>query len=152
VIARHADARIRQRGTPSIPPGQCQPIYGRRSGVGRFNIRLESQLKRGEIWTGADDGQTASKPRPVVIIRNEHFEALESVTICGFTSDPTDLPLFRVLIEPSKLNGLQFPSRIMVDKILTMRKNRLGYRIGRLENKDVGRLDQAIATFLGLAD
>jgi mRNA interferase MazF len=120
--------------------------------VGRLNIQLESQLKRGEIWTGADDGQTASKPRPVVIIRNEHFEALESVTICGFTSDPTDLPLFRVLIEPSKLNGLQFPSRIMVDKILTMRKNRLGYRIGRLENKDVARLDQAIATFLGLAD
>lgn len=109
-------------------------------------------MKRGEIWTGADDAQSASKPRPVVIIQNIHFETLESVTICGLTSDPTELPFFRVLVEPSQLNGLQFPSRIMLDKILTMRKNRLGYRIGRLENKDVARLDQAIATFLGLAD
>jgi mRNA interferase MazF len=109
-------------------------------------------LKRGEIWTGADDAQYAGKPRPVVIIEDDHFEALESVTICAFTSDPTELAAFRVLIEPSKLNGLQFPSRIMVDKIVTMRKNRLGYRIGRLERKDVARLDQAIATFLGLAD
>jgi mRNA interferase MazF len=109
-------------------------------------------LKRGEIWTGADDTQYAEKPRPVVIIQHAHFDVLDSVTICGFTKDPIDLPLFRVLIEPSKLNGLQFPSRIMVDKILTIRKNKLGYRIGRLEDKDVIRLDRAIATFLGLTD
>jgi mRNA interferase MazF len=109
-------------------------------------------LKRGEIWTAADDAQYAGKPRPVVIIQNVNFEELESVTICGFTSDPTVLPLFRIPIEPSKLNGLQLLSRIMVDKIVTIRKNRLGYRIGRLERKDVARLDQAIATYLGLAD
>jgi mRNA interferase MazF len=109
-------------------------------------------LKRGEIWTGADDAQYAGKPRPVVIIQNAHFDVLDSITICGFTKDPTDLALFRVLIEPSKLNGLQFPSRIMVDKILTIRKSRLGYRIGRLEDKDIVRLDRAIATFLALTD
>jgi mRNA interferase MazF len=99
-----------------------------------------------------EDAQYAGKPRPVVIIQSERFEALESVTICGFTGNPTELPHFRVLIEPSKLNGLQLPSRIMVDNILTMRKNRLGHRIGQLEHNDVARLDQAIATFLGLAD
>jgi mRNA interferase MazF len=109
-------------------------------------------LKRGEIWTGADDAQYAEKPRPVVIIQHAHFDVLDSVTICGFTKDPTDLPLLRVLIEPSKPNGLQFPSRIMVDKILTIRKNRLGYRVGRLDDKDIVRLDRAIATFLGLTD
>jgi mRNA interferase MazF len=109
-------------------------------------------LKRGEIWTGADDAQYAEKPRPVVIIQHAHFDVLDSVTICGFTKDPTDLPLFRILIEPSKLNGLRFPSRIMVDKILTIRKNKLGYRIGRLEDKDITRLDRTIATFLGLTD
>ena len=109
-------------------------------------------MKRGEIWTGADDAQYAGKPRPVVIIQNAHFDVLDSITICGFTKDPTNLPLFRVLVEPSKLNGLEFPSRIMVDKILTIRKNRLGYRIGRLEEKDIARLDRAIATFLGLTD
>ncbi len=77
---------------------------------------------------------------------------LDTVTICGFTNDPTELPLFRILVNPSKLNGLQFPSRIMVDKILTIRKTKLGCCIGRLEDRDVARLNQAIATFLGLAD
>jgi mRNA interferase MazF len=109
-------------------------------------------LTRGEIWTAADSAQYADKPRPVVIIQNAHFNLLDSITICGFTKDQTDLPIFRILVEPSKLNGLEFPSRIMVDKILTIRKNRLGYRIGRLGDKDLARLDQAIATFLGLAD
>lgn len=120
--------------------------------MGRFNVRLEFRLKRGEIWSAADDVQYAKKPRPVVIIQNAHFNMLDSVTVCGFTKDPTDMTLFRILIEPSKLNGLHFPSRIMVDKILTIRKNKLGHRIGHLEDKDVARLDQAIATFLGLTD
>jgi mRNA interferase MazF len=109
-------------------------------------------LKRGEIWTGAGDNEYAAKPRPVVIVQNDNFAALDSVTICGFTSDPTDLPLFRILIEPTKPNGLKFPSRIMVDKILTIRKVKLGYRVGRLDDRDIVRLDRAIATFLGLAD
>jgi len=109
-------------------------------------------LKRGEIWTASADAQYASKPRPVVIVQHRNFDTLDSVTICGFTSDPTDLPLFRVLIEPSLLNGLQSPSRIMVDKILTIRKSNLGYRIGHLAQRDVARLDRAIATFLGLSD
>jgi mRNA interferase MazF len=109
-------------------------------------------LKRGEIWTGADATEYAAKPRPVVIVQNDNFAALDSVTICGFTSDPADLSLFRILVEPTKQNGLKSPSRIMVDKILTIRKSKLGYRIGRLDDRDIVRLDRAIATFLGLAD
>jgi mRNA interferase MazF len=109
-------------------------------------------LKRGEIWTASGDAEYARKPRPVVIVQNEHFDTLDSVTICGFTSGPTDLPLFRILIEPTALNRLQSPSRIMVDKVLTIRKNRLGYRIGQLSEQDLKRLDRAIATFLGLSD
>jgi mRNA interferase MazF len=109
-------------------------------------------LKRGEIWTAADEREYARKPRPVVVIQHRHFEILDSVTICGFTRDPTDLPLFRVPVEPSRTNGLEFASRIMVDKILTVRKNKLGYRIGRLEDGDLARLDRALATFLGLSD
>jgi mRNA interferase MazF len=113
---------------------------------------LEKQLRRGEIWTGADVADYAGKPRPMVIIQNENFEALDSVTICGFTTDPSDLPLFRILIEPSKTNGLESMSRIMVDKILTIRKTKLGYRIGQLTDRDIARLNRAIATFLGLTD
>ena len=107
-------------------------------------------MTRGEIWTSASGTDYGGKPRPVVIIQHAHFEFLNSVTFCGFTRDPTEMPLFRIAIEPSASNGLQFPSPIMVDKILTAPKSKLGYRIGQLGDVDVGRLNQALAIFLGL--
>ena len=66
-------------------------------------------------------------------------------------SDPTDLPFFRVPVQPSAANGLQFPSRIMVDKIVTVSKTRLGRRIGQLDRADIVRLDESMRVFLGLA-
>jgi mRNA interferase MazF len=107
-------------------------------------------VRRGEIWTSASGADYGGKPRPVVIIQHGHFSFLDSVTFCGFTRDPTEAPLFRVPIEPSDLNGLEFPSRIMVDKTITAPKSRLGYRVGRLSDADIIRLNQALATFLGL--
>ena len=107
-------------------------------------------MKRGDFWTSASGTDYGGKPRPVVIIQHAHFDALDSVTFCGFTRDPTDAPLFRIAVKPSELNGLEFPSRIMVDKILTAPKSRLGYRIGRLSDADLARLNQALASFLGL--
>ena len=105
---------------------------------------------RGEIWTSASGTDYGGKPRPVVIVQSNKFRSLESVTICGFTTDPTDIPLFRIPITPSRTNGLAFPSRIMVDKILTVPQTKLGYRVGRLTDGDILRLNRAIAMFLGL--
>jgi mRNA interferase MazF len=113
---------------------------------------LEKRLTRGDIWTSASGADYGGKPRPVVIIQHQHFDYLDSVTFCGFTRDPADLPFFRVAIGPSESNGLEFPSRIMVDKILTTPKTKLGYRIGQLDARDVARLNQALALFLGLID
>ena len=107
-------------------------------------------MKRGEIWTSASGTDYGGKPRPVVIVQHSHFEFLDSVTICGFTRDPRDIPLFRIPIKPSETNGLEFPSRIMVDKILTAPKSKLGYRIGQLSPAELARLNQALAVFLGL--
>lgn len=109
-------------------------------------------MTRGEIWTSAERGDYSGKPRPVVVIQGDHFAALDSVTICGFTSDPTDLPLFRIAIEPTRSNGLESKSRIMADKVLTVSKAKLGYRIGRLDAADLARLNQALRLFLGLVD
>lgn len=111
---------------------------------------MDIRLTRGDIWTSASGADYGGKPRPVVIIQHLHFEFLNSVTFCGLTRDPTDMPLFRILIEPTAANGLEFPSRIMVDKILTAPKTKLGYRIGQLGKEDMARLNTAIAMFLGL--
>lgn len=108
-------------------------------------------MKRGEIWTGAAGGDYSGKPRPVVVIQHEHFEALDSVTICGFTRDPTGMPMFRIAIEPSPSNGLQSASQIMIDKVTSVPKRKLGRRIGALDARDVARLNEALRVFLGLA-
>jgi len=104
---------------------------------------VEAGLKRGEIWTAAGAPEYAGKPRPFVIVQDEGLDILASVTVCGFTSDPTETPIFRVLIAPSDLNQLKVPSRIMVDKVTTIPATKLGYRIGRL--------DRALMIHLGLA-
>jgi mRNA interferase MazF len=106
---------------------------------------------RGEIWTIAGGGDYTGKPRPAVIIQDDSFDATASITICAFTTDPTQAPLFRIPIEPSENNGLRAPSRLMVDKITTVSKDRIGSRVGRLSDEDMVRLNRAILVFFGLA-
>ncbi|MBL8645382.1 MAG: type II toxin-antitoxin system PemK/MazF family toxin [Rhodospirillaceae bacterium] len=108
-------------------------------------------MKRGEIWTAAGGKDYAGKPRPVVIIQDDHFSEAASVSVCAFTTDPTDAPLFRILIAPSEKNGLKEPSRLMADKITTVSKDKLGRKIGQLADTDLVRLNRAIVVFLGLA-
>jgi len=108
-------------------------------------------VRRGEIWTVSGGKYYAGKPRPVVIIQDDSFDATNSVTLCAFTTDPTDAPLIRLPIEPSHGTGLHIASRLMVDKITTVPKSKLGSRIGRLEDADMLRLNQAMMVFLGLA-
>ena len=102
------------------------------------------------MWTAAGGEYYASKPRPIVIVQDDRFSATSSITICAFTSDPTDAPLFRPAIEPSETNGLRVISRLMVDKTTTIPKIKLGARIGRLADKDMVRLNRAMMIFLGL--
>jgi mRNA interferase MazF len=108
-------------------------------------------MKRGEVWTAAGGRNYAGKPCPVVILQDESFDATESITICAFTTDETDAPIFRLKIEPSDRNGLQATSRLMIDKITTVTKSKMGRRIGILEPKDILRLNEAVLVFLGLA-
>ena len=86
-----------------------------------------------------------------MIIQDDSFDATNSITLCVFTTDPTSAPLFRLVIEPSDGNGLHAPSSLMVDKITTVPKPKLGSRIGKLDDEDVVRLNRAILVFLGLA-
>ena len=107
---------------------------------------------RGEIWTVSGGADYAGKPRPVVILQSNSFEGLGSVTICPFTTDPTEAPLLRLVITPADGNGLRDVSRIMIDKITTVPKSKLGARVGRMADEDMLRLNRGAVVFLGLAD
>ena len=108
-------------------------------------------MKRGEIWTVAGGKDYAGKPRPVVILQDDRFDMTDSITICAFTTDPTDAPLFRLPIEPNAGNGLRAVCRLMVDKITTVPKPKIGARVGRLADEDMVRLNRAVLVFLGIA-
>lgn len=108
-------------------------------------------MKRGDIYTVSGGKGYAGKPRPVVIVQEDSFDATDSITICAFTTDTTEAPLFRLLVDPNEQNGLHSPCRLMVDKITTVPKSKIGDQIGRLDDEDVLRLNQAVMVFLGLA-
>jgi mRNA interferase MazF len=108
-------------------------------------------MRRGDIWTVAGGKDYAGKPRPVVIVQDDSFDATDSITICAFTTDETDAPLFRLLVEPNQRNGLRAACRLVADKITTVPKTKVGARVGRLDDEDILRLNQALLVFLGLA-
>lgn len=114
-------------------------------------------MRRGEIWTVAGGAGYAGyagyagKPRPAVLVQDDDFDSTSSVTLCAFTTDPTEAPLLRVRVEPNERNGLREPCALMVDKLTTVPRAKLGARIGRLDDEDVLRLNQALLVFLGLA-
>jgi mRNA interferase MazF len=108
-------------------------------------------MKRGEIWTVAVGKDYAGKPRPAVVLQDDCFDKTDSITICAFTTDPTDAPLFRLLVEPTERNGLRVSCRLIVDKMTTVPRAMLGARIGRLADEGIVRLNRAVLIFLGIA-
>ena len=108
-------------------------------------------MRRGEIWTAAGGKDYAGKPCPVVIVQDDRFDATDSMTVCAFTTDPTEAPLFRLPVAPDARNGLRSACRLMVDKITAVAKTKFGSRIGELDDEDMLRLNRAMLVFLGLA-
>lgn len=107
-------------------------------------------MKRGDIVLVALQGDYG-KPRPAVVVQSDFFEALPSVTVLPVTSDLRDLPIFRLSVDPSETNGLRKRSEIMVDKIHTVRSDRIGQVIGRLDEASMIAVTRSLALFLGIA-
>ena len=103
------------------------------------------------VWTVSGGKEDAGRPRPVVIVQDDGFDATDSITICAFTTDPTEAPLFRLVVEPNERNGLRHICRLMADKTTTVPKSTMGTRVGRLDDEVMVRLNRAMAVFLGMA-
>jgi mRNA interferase MazF len=109
-------------------------------------------MKRGDVITVAASGDYGV-PRPAVIVQTDALPAEHhSVIVCQMTSEITEATDFRVTIAPHPGNGLRKISQIMVDKPVTIRRERIGENIGQLTVDDIARLDVAIAFVMGLAD
>ena len=86
-----------------------------------------------------------------MIIQDDGFSETLSIAVCPLTSEPVEAPILRLLVEPTPENGLRNTSRLMVDKVTTVPKSRLGQRIGCLADDDLLRLNRSLLVFLGLA-
>ena len=108
-------------------------------------------MRRGDVVVVAMQGEYG-KPRPALVVQSDLFnETHASITVAPVTSTILDTPLFRVTVEPSRRNGLRLVSQIMVDKITTVRRQRLGQTIGRLEEDVMLRVSRALALWFGIA-
>ena len=94
----------------------------------------------------------AGKPRPVVIVHDDRFSGLESVTFVAFTTNLLVSPLTRLEVEPNLTNGLLKQCQMMIDKVSSAPKSKLGRRVGILSSDDMVRLDRALLVYLGLAE
>ena len=91
------------------------------------------------------------KPRPALVIQADQFGDLGSVTVLPITSTLIDAPLLRLTVDPLAENGLRTRSQIMLDKPITVKADRIGQTIGRLDDATMLRVNRSLALFLGLA-
>src|SRR5687767_3740045 len=107
-------------------------------------------MKRGEFYIATPPGDYG-KPRPVVIVQSDLFlEARDSVTVCLLSSELIGAPLFRVRVKRGPANRLKRASDVMADKVMTLRKERLGEPLGSLTPEEQAALDQALRRWLAL--
>jgi mRNA interferase MazF len=107
-------------------------------------------VKRGEIVIVAAKGEYTGKPRPALVVQSDLFAETASVTLCLMTTDLIDAPLIRIDVDPSHQNGLRVKSQIMVDKILTVHRDRIAKTVGAMDDATILRVDRSLVVFLGI--
>ena len=109
-------------------------------------------LRRGAVVTVAAAGVYSGNPRPAVVVQADRWLPVHpSVTLCPITSTLIEAPLVRLPVLPSRLNGLQKSSQLMVDKLFTVPTAAIGAVIGQLEPGFLVDLDQALVDWLALS-
>ena len=104
-------------------------------------------MRRGDVVTVVLRGELG-KPRPAVILQSDRFAVLSSVVVAPLTSTLLDAPVLRVDVLPSERNGLTQRSQVMVDKVQTPPRGRIGAVIGRLDDAAMQDIGRALALLL----
>ena len=107
-------------------------------------------MKRGDLVTIAMQGDFG-KPRPALVIQADHFSEHATVTVLPVTSALVAAPLLRIPLQPNAENGLQKPSQLMVDKTMTVKRDKLGAVFGQIDSDVIVEVERCLAVFLGIA-
>lgn len=107
-------------------------------------------MRRGEIRLVAG-GAYARKPRPAVVLQDDLFAALDTVTVCPLTTTVVDAPLLRVPIAATEISGIDADSYAMVDKLTTVKRTNVGDAVGELTAQQLADIERRVLVFLGIA-
>ncbi|MCO5063703.1 MAG: type II toxin-antitoxin system PemK/MazF family toxin [Rhizobiaceae bacterium] len=107
-------------------------------------------MRRGDLVTIALPGDFG-KPRPALIIQADAFDQTGTVTLLLLSGTLVDAPLLRLTVEPGAENGLRKPSQVMVDKLMSVRRDKVGERFGRLDEATMLAVSRSLVVFLGIA-
>ncbi|OIR00253.1 toxin MazF [mine drainage metagenome] len=107
-------------------------------------------MTRGDFVTIAMQGDFG-KPRLALVIQANQFSEHASVTVLPVTSTLVAAPLLRVTVQPGAENGLQKPSQVMLDKVMTVKRDKVGQALGRIDANVLVEVERCLAVFLGIA-
>lgn len=107
-------------------------------------------MKRGDLVTIAMQGDYG-KPRPALVIQSDAFSELATVTVLPVTGTIIDAALLRIKVLPATATGLRKPSQVMVDKPITVKRDKLGPVIGCIDADTLVEVERSLAVFLGIA-
>ncbi len=107
-------------------------------------------MKRGDLVTIAIPGDFG-KPRPALIIQSDAFDQTGTLTVLLISGALVDAPLIRTTIEPSPRNGLRKRSQVMIDKAMSVKRDKIGSTIGQLDSASLLAVTRLLAVFFGIA-
>lgn len=107
-------------------------------------------MKRGDLVSIALQGDFG-KPRPALVVQSDKFDAHNTVTVLLVSSELVNAPLFRITVEPDAGNGLQRRSQVLVDKAMTIKRDKLGAVFGSASDDVMLAVNRSMAVFLGIA-
>ena len=106
-------------------------------------------MKRGDLVAIALSGDFG-KPRPALVIQSDRFGLTATVTVLLLSATLVDAPLIRLTVQPSAENGLRKVSQVMIDKAMTVKREKLGDRFGRLDDATMLAVTRSLAVFLNV--
>ena len=105
---------------------------------------------RGDLVTIAIPGDFA-KSRPALVVQANQFNEHATMTVLLVTGTIVDAPLLRVTVQPDEKNGLQKTSQVMIDKAMTIKRDKLGPVFGAVSDEVMLKVGRGIAVFFGIA-
>ena len=107
-------------------------------------------MRRGDLVAVAVSGDFG-KPRPALVVQSDRFETTATVTVLLISGTILDAPLIRLTVDPTPRNGLLKRSQIMVDKAMTIKRDKLNEPFGRLDDETMISVNRSLALFFGFA-